>query len=60
VNPIVDCVDPVAPEDWLATYTNTIEEADAMNANGLTNNIPSYSSSTPPGNNALRMCKKGY
>ena len=27
VNPIVDCVDPVAPEDWLATYTNTIEEA---------------------------------
>lgn len=36
------------------------QQADEKNANGLTNNIPSYSSSVPPGNNALRMCKKGY
>jgi hypothetical protein len=35
-------------------------QADAMNANGLTNNIPEQGDSTPPGNNALRMCKKGY
>ena len=31
-----------------------------MSANGLTNNIPSWADSTPPGNNAWRMCKKGY
>jgi len=26
VSPLTDCVAPVAPEDWLATYTNTIEQ----------------------------------
>lgn len=25
-SPLTDCVAPVAPEDWLATYTNTIEQ----------------------------------
>ena len=40
---------------WWATW-----QADEMSANGLTNNIPSWADSTPPGNNAWRMCKKGY
>ena len=60
IDPVTDCVDPVDPDDWLDAFTNTIEDADAMSVKGLTNNIPSYSSSEPPGNNTLRMCKKGY
>jgi hypothetical protein len=26
ISPLTDCVAPVAPEDWLAAYTNTIEQ----------------------------------
>ncbi|EKX39347.1 hypothetical protein GUITHDRAFT_154460 [Guillardia theta CCMP2712] len=60
ISPIHDCVDEVPPEEWLSAYTDTIDQADAMNANGVTANIPEWADSTPAGNNAIRMCKKGY
>ena len=41
MDPIVDCVDPVAPEDWLKVYTNTIEQAcDAPFAPFVLRSIP--------------------
>eukprot|EP00293_Proteomonas_sulcata_P019015 CAMPEP_0184312406 /NCGR_PEP_ID=MMETSP1049-20130417/49949_1 /TAXON_ID=77928 /ORGANISM="Proteomonas sulcata, Strain CCMP704" /LENGTH=93 /DNA_ID=CAMNT_0026628549 /DNA_START=63 /DNA_END=344 /DNA_ORIENTATION=- len=56
-----DCVDPVPPEKWLETYTNTQDTvADVMNSQGLSPNIPIDSSSEPPRNNKGRMCRKGY
>merc|ERR1712216_931772 len=58
IDPVTDCVDPVDPDDWLDAFTNTIEDADAMSVKGLTNNIPSYSSSEPPATTRCACAKR--
>eukprot|EP00286_Rhodomonas_abbreviata_P021604 CAMPEP_0181298740 /NCGR_PEP_ID=MMETSP1101-20121128/5948_1 /TAXON_ID=46948 /ORGANISM="Rhodomonas abbreviata, Strain Caron Lab Isolate" /LENGTH=90 /DNA_ID=CAMNT_0023403791 /DNA_START=14 /DNA_END=286 /DNA_ORIENTATION=- len=58
-NPWTNCVEPVPPENWL-TYVNGMDKATAMQADGLSANLPMDSNSAPKGNNMATMCIKGY